>query len=179
MKKIILINGDLASGKSSLADSLSFALNIPCLKKDVIKERYCDKYGYTNREENRALSIKATDYMIDAFLQFAKQSNDIILEANFREEELKRIQDIAMQYDYDVRLIVLRCDIEVLYQRFLERLPTRHIAHMSMHLEDSIDKFQNYIEELRNNDPVFIPHIIDTTQKSKEEVLSLALKICE
>jgi dephospho-CoA kinase len=67
MKKVIVLTGDLASGKSSLADSLSLALAIPAFKKDIIKERYCDLYGYTTREENRALSIKATDYMIDAF----------------------------------------------------------------------------------------------------------------
>ena len=43
MSKVIVITGDLASGKSSLADSLSLRLNIPCFKKDVIKEKLVDK----------------------------------------------------------------------------------------------------------------------------------------
>ena len=51
MSRLIIITGDLASGKSSLADSLSLRLNIPCFKKDVIKENLVDKYGFTTREE--------------------------------------------------------------------------------------------------------------------------------
>ena len=70
MKRIIVITGDLASGKSTLADSLSKVLSIPCFKKDTIKEKYCDIYGYKTREENRALSIMATNYMIEAFSNF-------------------------------------------------------------------------------------------------------------
>ena len=50
MKKVIVLTGDLASGKSSLADSLSLALAIPAFKKDSIKERYCDLYVYTTIE---------------------------------------------------------------------------------------------------------------------------------
>ena len=121
MKRLFLISGDLASGKSSLADSLSLYLNIPCLKKDEIKERFCDMYGFKNREENRNLSIKAVNYMIDAFKNFAKLGQDLILEANFREDELLKIRDIVAKYGYDVQFYLLQADIEVLYQRFLAR----------------------------------------------------------
>lgn len=179
MKRLIIITGDLASGKSSLADALSLKLAIPCFKKDVIKEQYCDMYGFKNREENRKLSIKAVDYMIDAFEKFAKNNTDLILEANFRGEELKRLQDIALQYEYDVTLLVLRGDIEELYQRFLKRVPTRHKAHMSMHLDESIDKFKEYVLSQREEELYFIPHIIDTSGKSEEEVLKKAVDICK
>lgn len=177
MKRAIIITGDLAAGKSSLADSLSLKLNIPSFKKDVIKEKYCDMYGYTTREENRNLSIKAVDYMIDAFVKFTKSNSDIILEANFREDELLKIQQIAEDNKYEVTLLVLRGDIEILYQRFLKRVPNRHIAHMSMRLDESIDKFKEYIEEQRRENTVFLPHIIETTNKTEEEVLRLALEI--
>lgn len=175
MKRIIVITGDLASGKSSLADSLSAYLHVPCFKKDTIKERYCDIYGYKTREENRALSVMATNYMIEAFNNFAKQGQEIILEANFRNEELLRIKDIAEQYHYDVALLILRGDIDILYQRFLARLPNRHRAHMSLHLDESIGKFKEYIMSLREEDTVFIPHIIDTTHKDEKEVLNIAI----
>ena len=175
MKRLFLISGDLASGKSSLADSLSLYLNVPCLKKDEIKEKYCDMYGFSNREENRQLSIKAVNYMIDAFSNFAKLGQDVILEANFREDELLKIRDIVKEYEYDVHFYILRADIEVLYQRFLERLPTRHKAHMSMHLEESIEKFSEYIYEQRREKTIFIPFEIDTTDKSEKEVFDIVI----
>ena len=177
MKRVIVITGDLAAGKSSLADSLSLKLNIPAFKKDVIKEKFCDMYGYQTREENRQLSIKAVDYMIDAFVRFAKNDDDIILEANFRENELLNIKALAEQYGYEVILLVLRGDIEILYKRFMERLPNRHKAHMSLHLDESIEKYKEYIDEQRNENLVFLPHIIETTNKTEEEVLKLALEI--
>ena len=179
MKRLIIITGDLASGKSSLADSLSLKLAIPCFKKDVIKEQYCDMYGFKDREENRKLSIKAVEYMIEAFARFAKNDADLILEANFRGEELKQIQDIALQYGYDVALLVLRGNINELYERFLKRVPTRHKAHMSMHLDESIDKFKDYVLSQRKEELYFLPHIIDTSGKSEEEVLAKALDICK
>ena len=170
MSRVILISGDLASGKSSLADSLSLRLNIPAFKKDEIKEIYVDKYGFSNREENRALSVKAVEFMIDALKRFISTNQDVILEANFRQEELDEIHSIIQENNCDVDFIVLRGDLEVLYQRFLDRLPNRHIAHQSMHLEESLEKFSAYVLEQRTTNPPFIPFIIDTTNLSNDEV---------
>lgn len=176
MSRAIVITGDLASGKSSLADSLSLRLNVPAFKKDVIKENLVDKYGFETREENRALSIQAVNFMFDALRNFAKNNQDIILEANFREEELNELKAITDEYNYDVVLFVLRGDIDVLYERFLERLPNRHKAHTSIHLEDSVDKFREYVLSQRMEVYPFIPHIIDTTRKSNKEVFEIAIK---
>ena len=175
MSRVILITGDLAAGKSALAESLSLRLNIPAFEKDLIKEHYVDEYGFKNREENRALSIKAVDFMIDALTRFVSNGTDIILEANFRSNELKRIEEIVSGKDVDVTLFVLRGDIEVLYDRFMKRLPTRHKAHTSIHLDESIDKFKEYIMEQRKEDVVFIPHVINATDNSMEEILNIAL----
>ncbi len=176
MSKVIVITGDLACGKSLLADSLSLRLNIPCFKKDVIKEQYVDQYGFETREENRALSVKAVDYMISALNSFVQNNNDIILEANFREEELLKIKEITDSYNCDVTLIVLRGDINILYDRFLKRLPTRHKAHMSLHLDESVEKFAEYVNEQRQEQLAFIPHVIDSTKYNEQEVLEMSLK---
>lgn len=176
MSKVILITGDLASGKSSLANSLSYRLNIPAFEKDVIKEHYVDKYGFKNREENRALSIKAVDFMITSMESFLKKQADVILEANFRGNELTKIKEICGRYNSEVTLLVLRGDIPFLYERFLERLPNRHKAHTSIGLEESIDKFASYINEQRQEDLVF-PHFdIDITHLSYDDVLEMALR---
>lgn len=175
MNRLIIITGDLATGKSTLADNLSLSLNIPCFKKDVIKEKYCDEDGYSTREENRQLSLRAVNYMIDTFTRFASLKQDLILEANFRSGEMNTIKDIAEKEKIDVTCIVLRGDMELIYDRFMKRLPTRHPAHKSIGLDRGIEYFAAYVNEQRKEEIPFIPHIIDVTNKDEKEVLQLAL----
>ena len=177
MRNLILITGDLAAGKSTLANSLSVELNIPCLIKDSLKEIACDAIGYETREENRALSIAAMDSMIYFFQQSAKVGNDLILEANFRSEEIKAIKDIADERGYNVVLITLTGDTNLLYQRFLDRLANRHIAHRSLNLDYSIERFANYLQEIRNEDMIYPSHTIDMSDLDEEEVVEEALSI--
>ena len=175
--RLIIITGDLASGKSTLADALGTYLRVPVFKKDVIKEHYCDLYGFITREDNRKLSVMAVDFMINAFLSFASQQQNIILEANFRENELKQLEMLTQQFNYDVFLIVLRGDLQVLYKRFLDRLPSRHIAHRSMNLDYSLERFADYINELRDQDFVFTPNYLDMSNLDEDEVTEEALQI--
>ena len=177
MGNLIIITGDLASGKSTLANSISYELNIPCLIKDRLKEIACDAIGYSSREENRNLSISAVNSMIYFFEQTAKANKDLILEANFRNSEILSIKDIADEYDYKVLLINLTGDINLLYQRFLDRLSNRHIAHKSLNLDQSIDKFASYIYALRQEDTVFPSFTIDMSELDEDEVTNEALNI--
>ena len=175
MRNLIIITGDLAAGKSTLANSLSIELQIPCLVKDTLKEIACDAIGYETREENRELSIAAVDSMIYFFNQVAKVGGDLILEANFRCDEIARIRDIAEENEYNVLLLSLVGDINLLYQRFLDRLSNRHIAHKSLHLDYSLEAFSDYIEELRNQDTIYPNHQIDMTYLDEDEVVDAAL----
>ena len=175
MNNLILIAGDLAAGKSTLAHSLSEELKIPCLIKDTLKEIACDAIGYQTREENRALSISAVNSMIYVFNQTAEVGGDLILEANFRNDEILAIKQIADQYDYHVILIQLTGDINLLYQRFLDRLANRHIAHRSLNLDVSIERFAGYLQEIRNEDMVYPPHLIDMSELDEDEVTEKAL----
>ena len=177
MNNLILITGDLAAGKSTLAHSLSAELKIPCLIKDTLKEIACDAIGYETREENRALSISAVNSMIYVFEQTAKVGGDLILEANFRNEEILAIKDIAEEHGYNVVLIKLMGEINLLYQRFIDRLSNRHIAHRSMNLDYSIDRFASYIQEIRNEDMIYSPCNIDMSDLDEEEVVDEALNI--
>lgn len=177
MRDLILITGDLASGKSTLAASLSEQLNIPFLTKDSLKEIACDAIGYSSREENRKLSISAMDSMIYFFNQSAMVGNSLILEANFRNAEVEEIKQIADLYKYQVLLICLTGDINLLYQRFLDRLTNRHRAHRSLNLDLSIDRFASYLEEIRNEDLIYPTFKIDMSELDEEEVTEEALEL--
>ena len=179
MSKLILITGDLASGKSTLADSLSSYFRIPCFKKDTIKEKYCDELGYENREQNRELSVKAVNFMIDAFTKFSFLKEDIILEANFRHDEMERIKTIAEENKVNVKCFVLRGDVKILYDRFMKRMENRHPAHRSLGLDRDISYFEKYINELRNEEVPFISVIINATNHSEQEVLEIVKKEIE
>ena len=177
MRNLIIITGDLAAGKSTLANSLSMELGIPCLIKDTLKEIACDAIGYETREENRELSIAAVNSMIYVFSQTAKVGGDLILEANFRANELEEIKEIADEYEYRVALIMMTGDIPLLYQRFLDRLPTRHRAHRSLNLDYSLERFTDYINEIRNQDLAFPSHRLDMSDLDEDEVTEKALDI--
>ena len=177
MANLIVISGDLAAGKSTLAASLSHELNLVHLTKDSLKEIACDAIGYSTREENRQLSIAATDSMIYFFHQCALVNQSLILEANFRQDEMVKIKEIADEYNYQVLLLNLTGDINLLYQRFLDRMVNRHIAHRSLNLDYSIDRFASYINEIRNQDLLYPAFTIDMTDLDEEEVTEEALHI--
>lgn len=177
MNNLILISGSLAVGKSTLAKSLGEQLSYIVINKDELKEIACDIFDYTNREENLKLSKASMKYMIHFFERCAKAGKDVILEANFRTEEVCDIADIAEENDYRVCLILLTGDDELLYERFLSRVPGRHKAHLSIGLQSSFEKYKEYNEMLANQDLVYEPHIIDITSLNPEDVLSTTLMI--
>ena len=171
MKKVVLITGDLAAGKSTLADNLSKTLGFTCIKKDCVKEVICDSVGFTTREENRRISVAAVNSMTHFLEQILKIGGDVILEANFRLSEIMKIKDIVTKYSGEISIIYLNGNEKILYERFLQRVPTRHRAHMSQGLDKDYNKFVNYITELRNEIKDIDAYKIDVTSISEVEVL--------
>lgn len=68
MRKIIIIGGDLASGKSTYSRFLSAKFNISLINKDTLKEILGDHIITNNRSENKKLSeisFALMKYIID------------------------------------------------------------------------------------------------------------------
>ena len=107
MKKLILILGDLASGKSTTADILSRKYSIPSLKKDTVKEILGDTVGFNNREENLKLSRATFEILLHAFERVSLTGGDLILESNFREAELDRLIALAEERGYQILSLLL------------------------------------------------------------------------
>ena len=133
MKRLILITGDLATGKSTLAGILSRRYSCPAFYKDKVKELLADSIGFSTREENMRLSVAAVELMIHAFEEISANGGDLILEANFKEDELKKIDKLAGEKEYSTMTLVLRADMDVIYKRFVNRIENenRHPAHQS------------------------------------------------
>ncbi len=147
MKKVILIMGHLASGKSSIAKRLLEDLNISTISKDDVKEILSDHIGYNNREENLKLS-KATFHLLAHSISCLKDEDAIILESNFKNDELKMLKENYKNIQF--LSLFLSGNPVVLYDRYFKRQPSRHIAHKStknMNFDDFIDSMYPYEQE--------------------------------
>ena len=151
MKKLLLIMGDLATGKSTFANILAKRYDTSVFCKDTIKEVLGDTIGFTNREENQKLSKATMELMFFMFSEFSKLGKGLILESNFHTAELQRLHQMATAQGYDVLTLVLRGDVKILHKRYLNRIQNenRHPVHLSTTL-DVFDEFKACTEYLRS-----------------------------
>lgn len=148
MKYAILITGDLAAGKSSLAVKLSKLMDIPYFFKDKTKEVLAERIGFSNREENRNLSFASFDILYMIAEQFTILNKSIILENNFRQNELNVLEKLFTERGYELFTIVLEGNLDILYERYVNRKvnENRHPAHYFFATKD---EYLNYVEESR------------------------------
>ena len=147
MRKVILIGGVLAAGKSTYSLILKEKFNITVINKDILKEILGDNIYVSNREENKKLSIICFDLM--KYLLEANKTN-IVLECNFKDYELIELKEICSKLNYQVLSLVFDADNTILHKRFLERLnESRHYVHKSQDFSN-INDFIPVLDHLRN-----------------------------
>lgn len=153
MNKLILVMGDLATGKSTFANILSKRYDTNFFCKDSIKEVLGDTIGFSNREENLKLSKATMELMFFVFLEFSKLNKSLILESNFHKADLERLHQMASENNYEVLTLVLRGNIEILHKRYLNRIynENRHPVHLSTTL-DVFEDFKGYTEYARKEE---------------------------
>ena len=151
MNKLLLIMGDLATGKSTFANILSKRYDVNLFYKDSIKEVLGDTIGFSNREENKKLSNASMELMYFIFKEFGKLGKNLILESNFHTVELERLHKIAYENNYEVLTLVLRGDVEILHKRYINRMQNenRHLVHLSTTI-DVYEDFKKCTEYLRS-----------------------------
>lgn len=150
MRKLLLITGDLATGKSTFAHILSNRYQVNVFCKDTFKEILGDTIGFSNREENLRLSVASAALMRMIFSEFCRLDKDLILESNFRQAELEKLHEIAKEFGYEVLTLTLRGDLNILHARFLHRLyeENRHKVHACGGFEE-FEAFRSYVLQQR------------------------------
>lgn len=134
MGKMIIITGGLATLKTTISKQLSKDLKIICFNKDDIKEVLVEAIGFTNHSENKKLSITTVALMTKLARDYSLLQQDIILEANFKPSELMELYSNTSFLENDILTIHLVGDVDILYDRYIKRNPTRHRAHTSIEL---------------------------------------------
>lgn len=146
MKKLILIGGVLAGGKSTFSHLVGERFGISVVNKDRVKEILGDNITTANREENKKLSVIAYEMM--AYLAEG-EGEALILESNFKDHELRDLKVRCDLSGCDVLSIILDGDDAVLHARFIKRLSeNRHPVHKSQDFS-RVEDFKETLDELR------------------------------
>ena len=144
MKKLILIGGVLAGGKSTFSHLVGERFDIPVVNKDRLKEILGDNIPTKNREENKRLSVISFELMM--YLA-STEGRAMILESNFKDYEITELKDKLA--GTEILSIVFDGDSSILHKRFCKRLnENRHPVHKSQDLT-RIEDFVAVIHDLR------------------------------
>lgn len=128
----ILIAGMPASGKTTLARTLSERLKIPMVSKDEIKELFYDTVGFTSRE----MKVQLGNGSMDAMYYFAEANFrlglPIIMENNFENASKPGLLSLLEKYKVEPITVLLDGDVSVIYERFIKRDQSkeRHRGHV-------------------------------------------------
>lgn len=129
-KKIVIIEGHLASGKSTFARQLSKSINVPYLIKDTFKMALCKNVSITNKDEKSLFSAVTFDAMMYVIERMFETGNPIIIEGNFVPAGVKYvdeagvIKELINEYGYTPLTFKFTGDTRILYKRFIEREQT-------------------------------------------------------
>lgn len=164
-KKIILVSGYAAGGKTVFSKKLSEELGIPVFNKDDMKAVLGKYIPLPTRQESKNVSNATVALMLHVAENMMKTRQQFILESNFRENEAEILKDLIRTYEYESFSYVLTGDLTVLHKRFVKRdnSPERDPANKLGGLLDEFDKFAAEVSPLAEFDVGGRKMQIDTT----------------
>ena len=154
-RKIIIIGGYLASGKSIFAVRLSKAINVPYLVKDTFKIALCKSIEINAREESSRFSAVTFDAMMYVAERLIETGFPVIIEGNFTPAGIKKVDEAgtikALIDKYGCHSLTYKFtgDTNVLHKRFIEREKTPERGHVNtMFYEPGFDDFDKWRHNL-------------------------------
>lgn len=158
-KKIIIVEGYLASGKSTFALELSKQINVPYLIKDTFKITLCKNIEVSDRNESSRFSTVTFDAMMYVVERMFETGCSIIIEGNFVPSGVKKVDEAGVirqlidQYGYDTLTFKFTGDTKVLHRRFVEREGTAERGKVNkIDSEVTYDEFNTWCHDLDNFD---------------------------
>ena len=145
---LIIITGPPGAGKTTLARSLSQALNLPLISKDDVKDILFDTLGWKDRQWSMKLGEASFEILFHLLECQLKANKSAVVETAFIPQyHNERFLDLLGKYDFRPMHIVCTADYKVLYERFIKRTKSneRHPGHVD-HLM-TYDQFVNLLSE--------------------------------
>lgn len=158
-KKIIIVEGYLASGKSTFALQLSKHINVPYLIKDTFKTALCESITIANRDESSTFSAVTFDAMMYVTERMFETGRPVIIEGNFVPAGVKKVDEAGVirqlidNYGYDSLTFKFVGNTQILYKRFIEREETLERGQVNKIGADvSYDEFNGWCHNLDSFD---------------------------
>ncbi len=129
---LIIVAGMPASGKSTIAASLSEAFHYPVLEKDNIKEGLFDVMGFENYAQKRRLDHASNEVLLRILEAMIKADSPLIVDNNFDTASAEKLCRLISDYRPNCVTVSLTGDPQVLYERYVKRdvLRQRHAGHV-------------------------------------------------
>jgi predicted kinase len=137
--RIVVVTGPPASGKTTLARTLSERLAIPLIAKVGITERLYDAFGSGDREWSRWLG-RATYPLIYHFLEAQLRVGcSVVVEGTFG-PEISNAEFAALheRWPFNALQLYLWAPDEILASRYEARAPERHPGHVDASIVDEV-----------------------------------------
>ena len=129
-RRVIVISGYLASGKSTFARRLSRELSVPCLVKDTFKIAICRHLTVADRAEKSRFSAATFDAMLYVLERMFEAGQPVMIEGNFvpagvkEVDEAGELRQLIDAYGYGALTYRFTGDTRVLHRRFMAREST-------------------------------------------------------
>ncbi len=155
--KIIIVEGYLASGKSTFARKLSKETGVPCFIKDTFKIALCKNVGSLSREESSRFSAVTFDGIMYAAERLIETGYPVIIEGNFtpagvkKTDEAGEIRRLIDKYGCSSLTFKFMGSTRVLFQRFVNREGSPERGQVNtMQLPFSYEDFSTWCHSLDN-----------------------------
>ena len=134
---LILVSGAPATGKTTVANSLSTRLRIPVIGKDAIKESLFETMGHNNREWSKKLGFASIVLMFELVEGQLAAGNSVIAETSFYPDtDRPRVEALRATAHFTTIEVHCTADPNVVITRYRDRQDTGE-QHPGHRLDDS------------------------------------------
>ena len=172
MRRLVLVAGLPAAGKTAYAAHLARVLGVPFFSKDAMKEHLHNALHYdpVSAEVSHLYGGAAYEVFYYAAEQVMYSGYPLILESNFPPDSAEILRGLLARYQYEPFTFLFDADIRVLHKRFVERdhTPERHAGLVSKSgIYEDFEVFSQAVLPLRDFSVGGKGKRVDTTEFKK------------